>query len=153
IVGKTLEELQKENRKQDRPMIALVTAQKIFELTRLRVLGDFVSIVKAKPGSEFITSDNPVTFKGKKTNQRPIPLDPTNSLWMPIDKDHLLQIEPWAGELDWKMLGRITSGILPDFVVPMNNNFQLQQSGKFLLGTESGLKNFQTKPMGIIPTT
>lgn len=150
IVGKTLEELQKENRKQDRPMIALVTAQKIFELTRLRVLGDFVSIVKAKSGSEFITSDNPVSFKGKKINQRPIPFDPTNSLWMPIDKDHLLQIEPWAGELDWKMIGRIKSGILPDVVVPMNNNFQLQQSGKFLLGTESGLKSFQTKPMGII---
>jgi Protein of unknown function (DUF4238) len=151
IVGKTLEELQKENRKQDRPMIAMVTAQKIFELSRLRVLNDFISVVKADPGYEFITSDNPVSFKSKNIKQRPIPFDPTNSLWMPIDKDHLLQVEPWAHELDWKMIGRMKDRPFPGLISSMNNSFQFHQSGKFLLGTETGLKNFQVKPQGILP--
>ena len=152
IAGKTLEELQKENRKQDRPMIAMVTAQKIFELSRLRVLNDFISVVNADPGYEFITSDNPVTFKSKNIKQRPIPFDPTNSLWMPIDKGHMLQVNPWADQLDWNMLGRMKDRPFPGLISSMSNSFQFHQSGKFLLGTEISLKKFQAKPSGILPT-
>ena len=46
IAGKTLEEFQKESKKQDRPMIALMQAQKIFELIRIREVNDIVTIVK-----------------------------------------------------------------------------------------------------------
>ena len=134
-------------------MIALETAQRIFELIRLRVNNDFISIVKARPGFEFITSDNPVSFKGHKVNQRPIPFDPTNSLWLPIDKDHLIQVQPWADQLDWTMIGRLNDGPFPGLMTSMSNNFQFHQSSQYLLGTEIGLQKFREKPMGIIPVT
>jgi hypothetical protein len=132
-------------------MVALITAQRIFQLIRLRVMNDFVSVVKARDGFEFITSDNPVSFKAANANQRPIPFDPTNTLWAPIDNTHLLQLHPWAHELDWKMLGRMKDGPFPGLITSMNNDFQLRQSDKFLLGTRAALTSFQSKPMGIFP--
>ena len=152
IAGKTLEELQKENKKQDKPMLALVQAQNIFQLIRLRLINDVVTITKARPGFEFITSDNPVAFKGANIRQRPIPFDPSNTLMIPIDKDHLLQLQPWVEkELDWNLLGRLHDEPIPGMYTSINNNFQSVQCDKFLLGTETGLKAFQAKPEGIFP--
>ena len=154
IVGKTLEQLKEENRNQDRPMIAVTTMQRILALIRLRVNNDFISIVKARGNFEFITSDNPVCFKGKNVNNRPVPFDPNNSLWLPIDNDHLLQVEPWADQLDWTMIGRMHEPPgFPGLIASMNNNFQFNQCEKYLLGTETGLKKFQEKPMGIVPVS
>ncbi len=151
LIGKTLDELQQENKKEDTPMIAVTAIQRIFELVRLRVTNDFISIVKTRGDFEFITSDNPVSFKGKNVNHRPIPFDPNNSLWLPIDANHLLQIEPWASELDWKMIGRTKDLIgFPGIIPSMSNNFQFNQASEYLLGTETGLKKFQEKPHGIL---
>lgn len=94
IIGKTLDELQSESQAKDRQLMALITAQKIFELIRLRILNDVVTVVKTK--HELVTSDNPVKFRGENRNQRPIPMDPTNTLSIPIDKNHLLQLRPWG---------------------------------------------------------
>ena len=152
IAGKTLEELQKENKKQDRPMIALTQAQNIFQLIRLRLINDVITITKARPGFEFLTSDNPVSFKGANIRQRPVPFDPSNTLMIPIDKDHLLQLQPWVEkELDWNLLGRLSDMPIPGMYASINNNFQSVQCDKFLLGTEAGLKAFQAKPEGIFP--
>lgn len=151
IAGKTLEELQKDNKKQDRPLIALVTAQKIFQLIRLRLINDVITIVKARPGFEFLTSDNPVTIKPADIKHRLVPFDPSNTLSIPIDKNHLLQLRPWAKELDWNMLGRLNDGPFPGLLTSMNNHFQNNQCERFLLGTEAGLKAFKAKPEGIFP--
>jgi len=151
LTGKTLDELKQENKIKDTPMIAVTAIQRIFELVRLRVNNDFISIVKTRGDFEFITSDNPVSFKGKNVNNRPIPFDPNNSLWLPIDANHLLQIEPWASELDWKMIGRTKDLIgFPGLIPSMSNNFQFHQASEYLLGTETGLKRFQEKPLGIL---
>jgi hypothetical protein len=151
IIGKTLDELMVENKKQDAPMIAMTMLQKILELVRLRVNNDFISIIKTKNEFEFITSDNPVFFKAKNTNFRPIPFDPNNSLWLPLDKNHLLQVEPWANELDWKMIGRNNDIIgFPGLIASMSNHFQFIQASKYILGTETGLTAFQKKPQGIL---
>lgn len=149
IAGKSLKQLQEENRNKDREMIALTISQRIFALIRLRVQNDFISIVKARPGYEFITSDNPVTFKSKDTLRRPIPFDPDNSLWLPIDSQHLLQINPWAGQLDWTMIGRL-SDPWAGMHTSMNNAFQRQQCQEYLIGSQSGLAQFQQLPHGIL---
>ena len=142
IIGKTLDELQSESQAKDRQLMALITAQKIFELIRLRILNDVVTIVKTK--HELVTSDNPVKFRGENRNQRPIPMDPTNTLSIPIDKNHLLQLRPWGHELDRTMLGRMSEfSFVSALTAECNNQFQYGQTGRFLLGTETGIKNFQ----------
>jgi hypothetical protein len=144
IVGKTLEEIQKENQKQDTPINALVAAQSIFQLIRLRVINDVVTVLKTSSNHEYITSDNPVTFNADDIKQRPIPLDPTNTLSIPIDKNHLLQLRPWGHELDKTMLGRINNNSFISLLnVEINNQFQFKQSGRFVLGTKKGLENFK----------
>jgi hypothetical protein len=151
IAGKTLEELQKMIREKSRPMIATQTALQIFQLIRLRIMNDHVSVVTASVGFEFITSDNPVTFKPFNIKLRPVPMDPTNSLWVPIDSQHLLTLHPWADQLEGQTLGRMKDGPFPGIQSSMSNHFQWQQSDRFLLGTEAGLEKFQTRPSGIFP--
>jgi hypothetical protein len=150
IIGKTLEELQQAERSQDQPLMATVAAEKIFQLTRLRVINDFVSVIKASDGFEFITSDNPVSSKPEDINKWHMPFDPNNSLWMPIDNKHLLQLQPWADQLPTMSLGRIHDGPFPGLVTSMSNDFQSRQSDKFLLGTQTGLHKFQVNPEGIL---
>lgn len=150
IAGKSLEELQKEMKIENRPAISLVTAQTIFKLIRLRTLTDIVTVVEAQPGHEFLTSDNPVWYKAADIKQRPIPFDPTNTLAIPIDGQHLLQLQPWRDHFPWEMLGRSLEP-LPGAVTSVNNHFQAHQCSRFLLGKELGLKAFQAKPSGIFP--
>jgi hypothetical protein len=151
IVGKTLEQLQVESREQDRPMIAITTMERIFALTRFRVNNDFISITKKRGPYEFITSDNPVSMKAKKPTGHLTPFDPDNSLWLPLDKDHLLQVEPWANQLEWSMIGRINEiGAFPGIMASMSNFFQWQQCETYLLGTLDGLITFQQNPEGIL---
>jgi hypothetical protein len=146
IAGKTLEDLQKENRKQDSPMIAATLAKKIFELTRLRSINDVVTVIKLTGDFEYITSDNPITFRNESL-RRPIPIDPTNTLTMPIDSKHLLQLRSWGHELDPHTIGRMNeASFIAGINTMINNQFQSKQSGKFLLGTQSGLEKFLQDP-------
>ncbi len=55
-------------------MIALNGVQRIFELTRMRVINDVVTVLKTE--DLIVTSDNPVSFRGENVNIRPIPIDP-----------------------------------------------------------------------------
>ena len=149
IAGKSLEELQKENRDKDRQMIALNAIQRIFELTRMRVINDVVTIVKTE--DLIVTSDNPVSFRGENVGVRPIPIDPNNTLSLPIDVCHLLQLRPWGDKLDnnLTMLGRMSEfSIVSEVVAETNNQFQYNQAERFLLGTEDGIKGFQYDPTG-----
>lgn len=149
IAGKSLEELQKENRDTDRQMIALNAIQKIFELTRMRVINDVITVVKTE--DSIITSDNPVSFRGENVNVRPIPVDPNNTLSLPLDDCHLLQLRPWGDKLDnnLTMLGRMSEfSIVSGVVAETNNQFQYRQAGLFLLGTENGIKSFKYDPTG-----
>ncbi len=149
IAGKSLEELQKENRNKDRQMLALNGIQRIFELTRMRVINDVVTIVKTE--DLIVTSDNPVSFRGENVSVRPIPMNPNNTLSLPIDDHHLLQLRPWGDKLDnnLTMLGRMSEfSIVSGVVAETNNQFQYNQSERFLLGTEDGIKGFQYDPTG-----
>lgn len=149
IAGKSLEDLQKENRDKDRQMIALDAIQSIFELTRMRVINDVVTVVKTE--NLLVTSDNPVSFEGENLKVRPIPIDPNNTLSLPIDDCHLLQLRPWGHELDnnLTMLGRISElSIISEIVAEINNQFQYTQAEKFLLGTENAVNDFKYDPTG-----
>ncbi|WP_026764438.1 DUF4238 domain-containing protein [Sediminibacterium salmoneum] len=149
IVGKSLEDLQKENRTKDRQMIALTAVQRIFELTRMRVVNDVVTIVKTE--DLIVTSDNPVSFRGENLSVRPILIDPNNTLTLPIDDCHLLQLRPWGDKLNnnLTMLGRMSEfSIVSGVVAETNNQFQYNQAERFILGTEEGIKGFQHDPTG-----
>jgi hypothetical protein len=149
IAGKSLEELQKRNRDKDRQMIALNNIQRIFELTRMRVINDVVTVVKTE--DLLVTSDNPVSFRGVDVNVTPIPIDPNNTLSLPIDDRHLLQLRPWGDKLenDITMLGRMPEfSIVSGAIAETNNQFQYRQTERFLLGTEAGIKGFQYDPTG-----
>jgi hypothetical protein len=149
IAGKSLEELQKENRDKDRQIIALNAIQRIFELTRMRVVNDIVTVVKTE--DLILTSDNPVSFRGENVSVRPIPIDPNNTLTLPIDDCHLLQLRPWGDKLDnnLTMLGRMSEfSIVSGVVAETNNQFQYNQAERFLLGTEDGIKGFQYDSTG-----
>jgi hypothetical protein len=148
IAGKTLDELKSEHRKKDRPMIAAVNTQAIFALTRLRYRSDFITIMKAQPGYEFVTSDNPVICKNDGKG-RLIPFDEKNSLWLPIDKYHLLQVESWAHQLDWTIIGRLSEPI-PGLITSMNNHYQVVGSTEYVLGNESSLTAVKKSPYGIM---
>lgn len=150
ITGKTLEQIQQENRSEARPVTALAAAHAMFKLIRVRVEHDYISVIKARDGYEFITSDNPVIAQPPKTNRRLVPMDPGNSLWLPIDNKHLLTLNPWAVELDWSLLGRMEDGPFPGTYSSTNNHFQQKQAGKFLLGSETSLKAFAANPAGIL---
>lgn len=143
IANKTLEELQKESRLQDRPMIALIQAEKIFQLIRIRLQNDVITIINIKDNSfKFITSDNPVFCESDST-QINIPFDPNNTLSIAIDNKNLLQLRPWANELEKNMLGRIEAEHLIAMTSTLAyNNFQSKQANRFILGCEIGLKNF-----------
>jgi hypothetical protein len=149
IAGKTLEELLSEGKKELRAFSAITAAKSIFQLIRLRMINDVVTVVKTIEKFEYLTSDNPVTFRGPDIKQRAIPMDPSNTLSLPIDRNHLLQLRPWGHELDRTMLGRMTEHPFMSVVnTEMNNQFQFCQVGKFLLGSESGIKNFKFDPSG-----
>ncbi len=151
IAGKSLEALQKENRKNVQPAIALSTAQHIFKLTRLRMVNDVVTVVKVDGSYEFITSDNPVSAKGEDSKLHLIPMDPTNTLTMPINKHHLLLLRPWGHQLDKLMLGRMTENLTMGLLsVVSNNEYQKRQSDKFILGTKNGLIKSLEDPDDVI---
>lgn len=148
IAGKSLEELQNENKAEDRQMIAVTAIERIFQLIRMRVINDVVTIVKTK--EPLLTSDNPVSFRSQNLRISPIPMDATNTLSIPIDSYHLLQLQPWGDKLDndLTMLGRTEFSLISAITSEINNQQQYRQSERFLLGTEDGIRNFQLDVSG-----
>jgi hypothetical protein len=115
----------------------------------MRVINDVVTILKTE--DLIVTSDNPITFRGENVNVRPIPIDPDNTLSLPIDDCHLLQLRPWGDKLDnnLTMLGRMSEfSIVSGIVADTNNQFQYKQADRFLLGTENGIRSFEYDPTG-----
>lgn len=149
IAGKTLEELQNENRKADRPLVAVTAAKKIFELIRLRVINDVITVFESTEENEYITSDNPVIFRSDNPKIRPLPIDPSNTLSIPINANCLLQLRPWGHMLDKNIIGRMPAqGFMSIINSAIYNQAQYHQTGKYLLGSESGIKNFKPDPNG-----
>jgi len=147
IAGKTLEQLQKEDRERDRKMIAAGAMEYIFKLTRLRMSNDVVTVVKTE--DEILTSDNPVIVQAENIKDRVIPLNPMNTLTLPINANHVLQLRPWGHQIDRTMLGRISEkSVMSTFYAEANNQTQFGQNGMFLLGSEVGIKNFKHDPTG-----
>lgn len=140
IAGKSLEQLQKENREMDREMIALKAIQKIFELTRIRLKNDVIVVVKTE--DLMVTSDNPVIVLGGNAIEISIPFDLNNTLSLPVDDFHLLQLRPWAVKLDsdLTMLRRIPKiPIYTSYIAKSNNQLQYQQAERFVLGSDKAI--------------
>lgn len=138
--GKPLEQFQKEMRIKDRPGVAVTLFKNIFELTRLRLANDVVSVIRLADGYEFVTSDNPVTFRSDEGG-RPIPFDPTNTLSMPIDSKHLVELRSIGHEVDPLTFGFMRQPPLISLGTELiNNHFQVAQADNLLLGSDKGLK-------------
>lgn len=140
IAGKSLEQLQKENKKQGTKMVALTGMQRIFKLTRMRILNDVVTVIKTS--DNLVTSDNPVSFRAEKREQHPIPMDPANVLTLPIDSNHLLQLRSIGHEVNRTMIGRIPPSFDSYAYLVINNQYQHSQADRFVLGSESAIKSF-----------
>ena len=153
IAGKTLEDLKKESRIENRSMSALVSMQAIFKLSKVRFQKDVICVTKINSPFEFLTSDNPVNARGEKSGYV-MPIDPTNTFSIPINSQFLLLLRPWAGELDQNMIGRMDERALMAAVQSsVNNVYQNAQSTRFVLGSKTALEEYHRKPMGILPAS
>ena len=149
IAGKTLDELQKQNKIKDRPLGAVTSAQKTFELVRIRKINDTIIVTKLNENYEFITSDNPVTCRNTP-GQHVMPFDPTNTLSLPINNKYMVQLMHCDDkDIDNTMIGRFPSELMSGINSSMNNQYQMAQSDRFLLGTETALKKFQQNPSAV----
>lgn len=151
IAGKTLGDLKKESRIENRSMNALISIEAIFNLAMIRFKKDVICVTKISDPFEFLTSDNPVNAKGV-TSGHVIPIDPTNTFSIPINSQYQLQLRPWSDDLDQNMIGRMfESNMMAGVVSSTNNVYQAAQSSRFLLGSKAALEEYQKKPKGILP--
>jgi len=94
IKDKTLEELLKEHKVENRPGQVITQLEVALKLIQVRVKSDNIFISKlVDDDCELITSDNPVVLQNIKGG--PIaPFDPSNIMKLPLDKKHMLFLMP-----------------------------------------------------------
>lgn len=143
IEGKTLEQMQKEQRKESTAGIAIIQLEVALKLIEIRMEKDGILVTKLLDDSEFITSDNPVTYH-KFLEQSISGFDSDNILTLPLDNKHLLSLIPTGKDNDIVRFKK--NGLLAKTCASDSNRKQLKSSNKYLLGTESGLKSFLLEP-------
>ncbi len=99
---------------------------------------DGVCISKAKPGNQFITSDNPVLLSNEKSDGTNY-FDPLNLIRIPITSSHCIIITPSTETELHHTFYRSTA--YADEVYDMNAKVK-NQSIQFLLGAKNGLEMF-----------
>ncbi len=143
IKGKTLEELQKEHKFENRPAQVLIQLQVALRLIKLRSLRDGIYVSKLSDGvSEFITSDNPVVYSNLQ-NEFHAPFDPMNIMKLPLDNNHMLFLMPYS-EPDSKhiLIRKNVTGTMCSIEKLTSNFEQFQNAERFLLGSNSSLKGY-----------
>lgn len=95
IKGKTLEQLQKELRKEGRSGQVVLQLSAALALREARFKTDAIQVVTINDSNyELITSDNPVSF-GNPVNEGAIaPFDPYNMFHLPISPKHVVTLIP-----------------------------------------------------------
>lgn len=143
IVGKTLEQIKRENKKESKPMIAITQLQVALRLIQLRIGRDSIMIIKLLDDNcEYITSDNPVTYS-HLTDENSAPFDNDNLLNLPLDSKHLLSLIP-DPNVDFKhRLFRVNKQGKLAFNSKLTSNYQqMKNAERFILGNDSSLKGY-----------
>jgi len=143
IAGKTLEQLQKENKYENRPAQVLLQLQVALRLVKLRTIRDGICISKlVDDNSEFITSDNPVIYSNINGGHI-APFDPSNVLKLPLDNKHMLFLMPYSDKETKHLLIRNNLSDTMCFSEKLTSNYeQLKNSERFILGSDSSLKGY-----------
>jgi len=145
IAGKTLEQLQKENKYESRPAQVLTQLQVALRLIKLRTIRDGIYVSKlVDENCEFITSDNPVVYSNINSGQV-APFDPTNILKLPLDSKHMLFLMPYSDKKTKHLLLRHNVSGTMCFTEKLTSNYeQFRNSERFILGSDSSLKGYLT---------
>jgi DnaJ-domain-containing protein 1 len=143
IVGKTLEQLKKENKDVNRPAQILTQLKVALQLINIRVIKDGIYVSKLIDNNdELITSDNPVVFINIKSGLA-APFDPNNILELPLNNKHILFLMPNSESETKNLIVRHNiSGEMNHLEKLTYNHEQFVNSERFILGTNSSLKGF-----------
>ena len=155
IAGKTLEQLQKENKYESRPAQVLTQLQVALRLIKFRTIRDGIYVSKlVDENCEFITSDNPVVYSNINSGHV-APFDPTNVLKLPLDNKHMLFLMPYSDKETKHLLLRHNVSGTMCFTEKLTSNYeQFRNSERFLLGSDSSLKGYlATKEISERPLT
>lgn len=155
VAGKTLEQLQKENKYENRPAQILTQLQVALRLIKLRTIRDGIYVSKlVDENCEFITSDNPVVYSNINSGHV-APFDPTNILKLPLDNKHMLFLMPYSDKETKHLLLRHNVSGTMCFTEKLTSNYeQFRNSERFLLGSDSSLKGYlATKEISERPLT
>lgn len=143
IKGKTLEQLQKAHKYENRPAQILTQLQVALRLVKLRSIRDGIYISKlVDDNCEFITSDNPVVYSNIQ-NEESAPFDPNNILKLPLDNKHMLFLMPYSDSDTKHLIIRNNVSGTMCMMEKLTSNFeQFRHSERFILGSDSSLKGY-----------
>ena len=144
--GKTVDQLRKELKTENRPGYVLTQLQLALRLIESRIANDGIQVGKlVDDGVEFITSDNPVSYY-RSDDSKPVPFDPNNIMELPLDNKHVLMLMPFAANEDKDIRNYISrvpysGGICSTQKLTSNHN-QFLNSERFLIGTDNALRDY-----------
>jgi hypothetical protein len=143
IAGKTVEQVCNELAFENRPSQILTQLQVALRLINLRSVRDGIMVIKLLDSdSEYITSDNPVSSYRLGVKHVP-PFDPRNILSLPLDNKHKLTLMPYSDKETKNLIVRNAYSGRMGFPEKITSNYQQwQNSERFILGTNSGLKSY-----------
>ncbi len=143
IAGKTLQELQKEFRFDNRASQITTQLEVALNLIKLRTARDGIMVVKLMDDDcEFITSDNPVIYSNVNGKQL-APFDAENILQLPLDKRHTLLLMPYADDETKYLISRSNRSGNMCYTQKLTSNYsQFLNADKFILGNESSIKGY-----------
>jgi hypothetical protein len=143
IAGKTLEQVQKEYKVDNRPSQIFAQLKVAHRLIDLRLIKDGIYVIKLDDDNcEFITSDNPVTLMNINGGHI-APFNPENILQLPLDNKHILLLMPYADHNTRNIIIRSNEKGAMSFTKKLTANYaQFLNSERFILGTKSGLASY-----------
>jgi hypothetical protein len=134
---KTLDQVKKEQERENIEMINLQNLERLYDITHRR-MKDGIAVKKIHPTFKLVTSDNPAYFDHNI-------YDPSGFIRLPLDEDHLLMILPHNQQdpyFDPKMIVRSELDEEWSYMdVHYNNIFQIENSERYLIGKKQNVEN------------
>ena len=144
IKDKTLEQIQEDYIKAGKATFNVTQFNQALKLLQIRQAGDVIMVMKLKDTDfEYVVGDHPVIcYKG---NEKIIaPIDPANTITMPLDGKHRLILRPLVEEESNKFqIYRIPGRSLlakGDFILA--NFLQASSTSKSILGSKNGILQY-----------
>lgn len=136
IKGKTLDELQNEYKIKKNPLFLLTQLKAMDYLFETRFKKDDICIIRNETENDFITSDNPVIAFNKMIIA---PIDPNNTMILPIDNKHILWLLPNNNLIGRNILFRRKTPHHKEVIE--YNSMQKNNCERFVFGSISALSN------------